>query len=305
MLEDQRRCAIDPVRAAEAYDSWRGSRRSTQEDGPRTFASLIKSRISNGSSTSLGLPTSRQTWSDWRIGKLTSKKVLPYVVCIAIFKETGHDITIDRQFQNKAQNKTQAVHLESVNVKLVSNEPIDDIERYEVSIPSLFFRFSETIDVCNEMAGAKTSTTYSLGKAKIALREARITLDVAGVVAEQTAMIPPGDDGALGIVQGFFLQKGPSTDCQWIVQPIDAGYLIGHAKDMRMASVNCSAGQIVKLSVGAYLSDLDIKFYPNFDNELEPRQQKHARNRIIAKFIHDQLRGADELIELSVDRVEL
>lgn len=305
MRKDQRRCAIDPVRAAQAYDSWSSSRRRTQEDAARAFASLILSRVSHRSSTPLGLPTSRQTWSDWRNGKLTSDKALTYVVCLAVFEETGHDITIDQQFQNRSQNKSQAVHLESLSVKLVSNEPVDDVERYEVSISNLFFRFSETIEVSTEMAGAKTSTNYSLGKAKVALREARIILGVDGTIAEQTSMIAPGDNGSHGEVHGFFLQEAPDRGCQWIVQPIDAGYLIGRAKSIRMAYVDCSPGQNVNLSVGAFFNDLDIKFYPDFDNELEPKQQKHARNRIIAKFIHDQLRGSDELIELSVGKVKL
>ena len=118
-------------------------------------------------------------------------------------------------------------------------------------------------------------------------------------------MVAPGDNDSLGGVQGFFLQEWPDIGCQWIVQPIDAGYLIGRAKNLRMAYVDCSPGQSVSLSVGAFFRDLDIKFYPNFDNELEPKQQKHARNRIIAKFIHDQLRGSDEMIELSIGRVNL
>ena len=113
------------------------------------------------------------------------------------------------------------------------------------------------------------------------------------------------DDDTAGEVKGFFLQESPNSGCQWIVQPIDAGYLIGQAKDLRMAYVDCVKGQSVSLSIGAYFRDLDVKFYPDFDNELEPKQQRHARNRIIAKFIHDQLRGSDEMLELSFSKVKL
>ena len=305
MLEDRRRCTIDTVTAAHAYDSWRAARRRKHHDAARAFASQIQSRVLHRSKISLDIPTSRQTWSDWRNDKLTSAKTLTYVVCLAIFEETGHDITIEKHFQKKAQNKTQAVHLDSLVTKLVSNEPVDDIERYEISISNLFFRFSESIGVTTEMAGAKTSTTYSLGKAKVALREAHIILEAAGSVAEQTQMIVPRDDDTAGEVKGFFLQESPNSGCQWIVQPIDAGYLIGQAKDLRMAYVDCVKGQSVSLSIGAYFRDLDVKFYPDFDNELEPKQQRHARNRIIAKFIHDQLRGSDEMLELSFSKVKL
>ncbi|WP_157973552.1 hypothetical protein [Tropicimonas sp. IMCC34043] len=300
MANNQKLVSVSPIRAAEAFDKWKQLHGQIENDAARAFYDQIASRTFGSKRSGLGLPTSRKTWSDWRTGKIKTTKSLSIKVCAAIHEVTGCDPTEDGLFKDQTRNTTQAIHFRSLALKLLTNAPIDEIERYEVSATSIHFRLSETIEVDTEMTGGRGTVKFTLGRAKVGFREARIILKTDGQVVQSLSNLVPSSPPENGSVDGVFLQELPGEEKQWVVQPSDAGYLIGLITNARLAKIDCRKGASVKISIGAFQADMDVSFHPDFSNELEPIQQSHARKRIIAKMIRDRLKAGDDFIELSI-----
>ncbi|SFQ55729.1 hypothetical protein [Donghicola eburneus] len=300
MTGNQKLVSVNPIRAAEAFDKWKQRHRQIENDAAKAFYDQIVSRAFGSKRSGLGLPRSRKTWSDWRTGKIKTTKSLSIEVCSAIHEMTGCDPTEDGLFKDQTRNTTQAIHFRSLALKILSNAPFDGMERYEVSATSIHFRLSETIEVDTEMTGRRGTEKFTLGRAKVGFREARITLQTDGQVVQSLTNLVPSSPPENGSVDGVFLQELPGEQRQWVVQPLDAGYLIGLIANAKLAMIDCRKGANIRISIGAFQDDMDVSFHPNFNNELDPIQQSRARKRIIAKMVHDRLKGGDDFIELSI-----
>lgn len=280
-----------------AYKAWRdkhpreaGVKR--HEKFRRVVASTL--RIMRSEATADCLPGSLSTWSDW--GKLADAALtLPHDLCKALWSLSDVDVTADKAFSNTI-NMTDIVTLAGApRARRVSNMPVDGREDYEITVPRIAFRQSDTIRVTKDWeTDAAAGAKVDIGALTFWLREAQIIVDASGEITPIVHELDAGEETHDGATRKIAIADDPGNPGVWrTTSPAtDASeaMLHGSVEFARLCTARAGAEEDMSIRVEAKDSALQTRFTPNEQKTATEKRASDIRSHLINQLLRDILR---------------
>jgi|GEM_PF-3939512 len=286
-------CIIDRKRAAQAYDEWRiGRSTKAALSVPKQLIKSIYDQLPLHfeAGPKLGLPESKQAWSDWRNRSFARPHYLEREICEAVLLVTGFDITVEQEMSNFCTNVTDVAILDKFVAKRLSNAPTDGQEEYELKITRLDFRQSATVEVTADWVKSRSNKDDRiriLGTMKWGIREAVIDIADSTRLNCRLEMLAAGEiteNGELSTSIQCLIEDGFSEG-RWLVQSAPGQVLSGLCKDVIIARNRCEASSEIVLTVSTRVVDVVPDFLPFGTGVLRQDDLQKAKDRLISKVL--------------------
>jgi len=278
---------VAKCRIAEAYRSWfdeAGTEKGVERNA--LFLQKLRTvlRLNNHACDTKPLPTTRQTWLEWKTKPTTDCVTLSWELAAAIKAVTEQDVTPDRSFSDHCNFTSLVTLVGTPRGRTVSNRSEDGLEIYELSIDRIAFRRSEPMRVQRCYVSPKAGGGgEDIGSVTLVLREAHVTLSVEGDIHPIVTELAPGSGGKAR-ADRVALSDDPRRPGTWVATP-DKEYLEGSVYLPAFANAKCPKTAEINVAITAYEAAIDTDFRPQGE-ELESASGKaKARKHLIDKVL--------------------
>lgn len=261
---------IDVTKAVEAYDRFKISNVSAAApsgsesgDVAYQFNSAIRNRLVElrakyrRGETFLG---SKQTFSNWRNGRVKGQVRRRRSVLLAVLGLTGVDISASSVLARQPLNLSPLVELGPLASQKLTNDPeeIDDVS-YSIILSSLLFKGAQ-MKVMSSWLRDEPNKNTEVGTVSYGLNEAYVEFDPGVTTAyEVTHRISGNTESVLGRAEGCVVLWSDS-DSKWIVQPTEQGIMRVRLSNAVLCKVRGPRGSFVDIVVTAMKDQLDDSF---------------------------------------------
>jgi len=170
--------------------------------------------------------------------------------------------------------------------RLMSNEPENGHERYEVDLPRVAFRRSEAMRVTREwVGGVKMTKPVDIGSVYFGLRQAKIVLDATGEITPKFERLRPGEPKGQARAEGVVLSDDPQLTGTWIVNSIDGEMMDGSVYLQGLADVwhDPKSEMIVRIEADSDAIEADFRLTGEIASSETRKSQ--ARTHLIERIL--------------------
>lgn len=276
-------------RAVEAYDNWRKKNgravRGSGTNSDKLFVQAINNQLllaQDSPPHTLGIPTTRGGWGNWRTERDAQTKRIRRDVCFAIRVLTGEDITGNQELESEPVNATDMVRLGPAWI--VPQDAGDQSGPVDLTVDWIDFKVGVAQDVNRALSKKSPSACDEkerIGSVRYALYEASLYAE-GGEKLHHPMVNPEGS-------RKVELSIDRDDHLRWRVMPGDERTVLrGDLSQLTLATGAVDIGSQISVNVSVGRADIDPIFTIAADKTVSRNDEQRLRERLVEQVLRNR-----------------